>query len=427
MPRRLHADKMIPNSNALCRCVQEQMPALIDGTVPQQKRSAIERHLASCTDCSTACADYQRMEQLLGAARFALPAAGDLLPGFTARLESSGVGPANRTPSKRRRISYALAAPAFAIGAAAVAFVFGTSIAPRPGSSMRHNSSSSTEIASRPNGKPDTRQATGGTRTPPEIAAGLMDGHHGNVPLSITSAEPSSRPVRTSPEAAGRGGNSIGALPYQQTAQETARVSQQSSLSRYSKGFAAFADGFAYGLSAPPDADWRVALLSAGDKVWGRFKSTSNDRKTYSGLPPMALNEQQARTRIALGDKRNAAESLSSNSLMMDTNAVRERETNNLKRNETNKAIATAGIDRNATSFALGLASASQPEMYYYQSDNSSQESATTLVVQDDARGFTSVVQTVRKPDDTNDQNALRIEEDTESEPGVKPGAGTGH
>ncbi len=427
MPRRLQAEKMISNSSAYCRRVQEQIPALSDGSIPEQKRYAIERHLVACHECSIAYADYQRVEQVLDTARFALPPAGDLLPGFIARIEAQSVAkPVSRIGTKRRRITYALAAPAFALGTAAIAFVFGTSIAPHHNSFARHENSPSMKIASRTTDNPPKNRTIQETRISSDIDARLSKGSSGVFDASAPESNSSSLALPSKGTAEGtRDKNNV--LPNRQIA----RVDSTKSRTIDNKAFRAFADDFATGLSDSlsysPNSARRAARLNTDDKVWERVKSTPYNPQIHSlSVAPWALSKQLANNQIALADEPAGLGSVSSDREMMDTNLRSDRYKDSAKMGES---IVQGEIDINATSFALGLAyraQSSQPEIYYYESESAAQEPDTTLVVQDDARGFTSIVQTVPKPVDGIDPDALRVEEDTDSDTSTKPNAKIG-
>lgn len=49
----------------LCSRVQKQLGAYLDGELPQNRRTAVERHLGRCKSCRTALESFHRLERTL--------------------------------------------------------------------------------------------------------------------------------------------------------------------------------------------------------------------------------------------------------------------------------------------------------------------------------------------------------------------------
>ena len=99
-----------------CKRVRENLPELIDGTLNPVETNRAENHLRVCAACEREAELFQKLETRLQNAAHAIPAPGDLRPGFYIKLAES---------KKRRSLlaGWSFGA-AFASAAGAFAFLF---------------------------------------------------------------------------------------------------------------------------------------------------------------------------------------------------------------------------------------------------------------------------------------------------------------
>lgn len=79
-------NSQLPTGELSCNKVIASLTFLADGEFGSADTRRIESHLASCAPCALAWRNTQLAERALVEAREAIPAAGDLKPGFTARI-----------------------------------------------------------------------------------------------------------------------------------------------------------------------------------------------------------------------------------------------------------------------------------------------------------------------------------------------------
>jgi hypothetical protein len=98
-----------------CRRVLANLPAFLDGDLDGATHRAVQAHLDACADCRSAQEWQMQAEKALQSASTQIPPAGDLRPGFYARLAE--IEPATR-PSLR--VALRRNAPSLGWGAAAI-------------------------------------------------------------------------------------------------------------------------------------------------------------------------------------------------------------------------------------------------------------------------------------------------------------------
>ncbi len=79
-------NSQLPTGELSCSKVIASLTFLADGEFGSADTRRMESHLASCAQCALAWRNTQLAERALVEAREAIPAAGDLRPGFTARI-----------------------------------------------------------------------------------------------------------------------------------------------------------------------------------------------------------------------------------------------------------------------------------------------------------------------------------------------------
>lgn len=97
----------------LCTKITNRLCAYTDGGLSAAERARMEAHLADCAACRAELASQQKADAALTTARFDLPASGDLIPKFYARLSAQNTA---RSPRRFHSllIQWRLAVPALA-------------------------------------------------------------------------------------------------------------------------------------------------------------------------------------------------------------------------------------------------------------------------------------------------------------------------
>ena len=81
--------KFNPSSTQDCSWMKLQVLNYLDGALDPVQNSRAEKHLNSCASCQAELLLFKKAEASLQSARFAIPEAGDLRPGFYLKLAES--------------------------------------------------------------------------------------------------------------------------------------------------------------------------------------------------------------------------------------------------------------------------------------------------------------------------------------------------